>query len=98
MLRASPSYPRPRCTSRWPRAARWRAQAWFSTCAPRSALPRVRRPDAAAQIDTQWKGHANFTFYDFGKPEEVPEALHHQARAARGIRAASLAEPARFAV
>jgi hypothetical protein len=37
------------------------------------------------QIDTQWQGNANFTFYDFGKPEEVPEALHHQARAARRL-------------
>jgi hypothetical protein len=38
----------------------------------------------SAQIDQRWQGHANFTSYDFGKPEEVPEALHHQARAVPG--------------
>jgi hypothetical protein len=37
-------------------------------------------PLFGAQIDQQWKSHVNFTSYDFTKPEEVPEALHHQAR------------------
>ena len=60
-----------------------RSSMVFDVRAPQR-LPRVRRTDAALQIDTQWKEHPNVTFYDFGKPEEVPEALHHQARQACG--------------
>jgi hypothetical protein len=51
-------------------------------------------PLFGAQIDQQWKNHANFTSYDFTKPEEVPEALHHQARPAALLLALTAADHA----